>query len=315
MKKILFLWLLSYIYTIADATIFVYHRFGDDRYPSTNTSIEQLRKDFDYIKNNGYKVVPLSKVVELIQNNQTIPDKWVVITIDDNYKSFYANGLKVFKEYGYPFTLFVYIKATEEKYGDFMTWDMVKEASQYGEIELHSYAHPKLTSLTKEAILADTQKAVEIFEKRMGKKPRFYAYPYGSYNKKVQEYLKSFGLEAILNQTAGATSKDSDPYDLFRVPLVGKSNISGGLRYSVLDVEWIEPIEFPKDGVLRKVKAKVNKDIKTIKLFVTDYGWMENVKVNDGIVDVDLNVPLNTTRSRVTLGTTYYKTSSQILIK
>ncbi|MGE4455514.1 MAG: polysaccharide deacetylase family protein [Arcobacteraceae bacterium] len=315
MKKILFLWLLSYIYTIADATIFVYHRFGDDRYPSTNTSIEQLRKDFEYIKNNGYTVVPLSKVVELIQNNQEVPDKWVVITIDDNYKSFYTNGLKVFKEYGYPFTLFVYIKATEEKYGDFMTWDMLKEASKYGEIELHSYAHPKLTSLTKEAVLEDTQKAFEIFEKRMGKKPRFYAYPYGSYNKKVQEYLKGFGLEAILNQTAGATSKDSNPHDLFRVPLVGKSNISGGLRYSVLDVEWIEPLEFPKDGVLRKVKAKVDKDIKTIKLFITDHGWTENVKVNDGIVDVDLNIPLNITRSRVTLGTTYYKTSSQILIK
>mgnify|MGYP001014122039 CR=1 FL=1 len=111
MRKILFLWLLAYLYSIADATIFVYHRFGDDRHPSTNTSIEQLRKDFEYIKNNGYTVVPLSKVVELIQKKQEVPDKWVVITIDDNYKSFYANGLKVFKEYGYPFTLFVYIKA------------------------------------------------------------------------------------------------------------------------------------------------------------------------------------------------------------
>ena len=52
MRKILFLWFLFYAYSIADATIFVYHRFGDDRYPSTNTSMEQKRKDFENLKNN-----------------------------------------------------------------------------------------------------------------------------------------------------------------------------------------------------------------------------------------------------------------------
>lgn len=315
MKKILFFWLLMYVYSIADATIFVYHRFGDDRHPSTNTSIEQLRKDFDYIKNNGYKVVPLSKVVELIQNKQEVPDKWVVITIDDNYKSFYTNGLEVFKEYGYPFTLFVYVKATNDKYGDFMTWEMLKDVLPYGEVELHSYSHPRLTTLSKDAIIEDTKKSFEIFEKNMGYKPKFYAYPYGEYNQEVKNTIKSFGFKAILNQSSGGTSKESDVYDLFRVPLVGKSNLSAGLRYQVFDVEWIEPLEFPKNGILKRVKARVPSDVKKVKLFVTGENWIEDIDVVDGIVDVDLNIYLKNSRTRVILGTSYYNISNKILIK
>ncbi|QOG13268.1 polysaccharide deacetylase family protein [Arcobacter sp. FWKO B] len=304
-----------YVYSIADATIFVYHRFGDDRHPSTNTSLEQLRKDFEFLKNNNYHVVPLSAVVDKIKKNEDIPDKWVVLTIDDAYKSFYENGLAIFKEYGYHFTLFVYVKATDHKYGDFMTWDMLKNVLPYGDVEFHSYNHPRLTTLSKEDIIKDTKIGMEIFQANMGYKPKFYAYPYGSYNQKVKDAIKSFGFEGILNQTSGGTNLKSDVYDLFRVPLVGTSNISAGLRYRVFDVQWIEPLEFPKDGILKKVRAKVPKDVAKVKLFVTGNQWIENIEVKDGIVDVDLNIHLQNSRTRVILGTTYHHISNKILIK
>jgi hypothetical protein len=41
----------------ADAHIFIYHRFNDSRYPTTNTTLEELRKEFDYFKKNGYEVI------------------------------------------------------------------------------------------------------------------------------------------------------------------------------------------------------------------------------------------------------------------
>ncbi|MCK9338355.1 MAG: polysaccharide deacetylase family protein, partial [Arcobacteraceae bacterium] len=202
MRKTLFILLFLYIYSLADATIFVYHRFGDDKHPSTNTSLTQLKNDFEYFRKNNYEVVPLSTLVKTIQDGKEVPTNWVVLTIDDAYKSFYTNGLEIFKEYGYPFTLFVYVKATDQKYGDFMTWDMLKDVLPYGEVELHSYSHPRLTNLTIEQIKADTQKSYEIFEKKMGYKPKFYAYPYGEYNDNVKEAIKDSGFEAILNQSS-----------------------------------------------------------------------------------------------------------------
>jgi len=44
---------------MSDGHIFVYHRFDDTRYPTTNTSTKELRREFNYFKNNNYKVVPL----------------------------------------------------------------------------------------------------------------------------------------------------------------------------------------------------------------------------------------------------------------
>lgn len=59
-------------------------------------------------------MVPLEKIIEKLKRKETIPSNWVALTIDDAYKSFYTQGLPLFKEYNYPFTLYVYVKATQK---------------------------------------------------------------------------------------------------------------------------------------------------------------------------------------------------------
>ena len=49
----------SYFYLNADAHIFVYHRFGDDKHQSTNTTIKELEKEL-------YPQI----LTELINNNK-----------------------------------------------------------------------------------------------------------------------------------------------------------------------------------------------------------------------------------------------------
>ena len=40
-------------FALADAHIFNYHRFDDDRHPSTNISSKNLREQFEYFKEKG----------------------------------------------------------------------------------------------------------------------------------------------------------------------------------------------------------------------------------------------------------------------
>ena len=312
--KNLFLLLLFSIYLFADAKIFVYHRFGDARHESTNTSINELRKNFEYFKNNGYKVVKLEEIFEKVKNKEEVPSTWVAFTIDDAYKSFYQNGLKVFKEYNYPFTLFVYVKATNDKYGDFMSWDQIKEASKYGSIELHSYNHKSLVKLSDEEIIEDTKKAIDIFEKNMGYKAKYYTYPYGEYNERTKEVLKTFGFEAIINQNNGSVNQNSDIFDINRVALVGKVNLKEKLKYKTLEANWILPQEYPKDGILKDIKVQIDPSIKNAKIFVSTYGW-QDVKVNNGIIELKFNKKLNLARNRVAVSTDYYTISNKLLIK
>ena len=100
--RYLFFIIISFSYLWANAHIFVYHRFVDDRYPSANTSKEELIKQFEYFKQNNYQVVPLEKIIEKLKKNEDIPSKWLALTIDDAYKSFYEHGLEIFKQYNYP---------------------------------------------------------------------------------------------------------------------------------------------------------------------------------------------------------------------
>lgn len=305
---------LSYLYLNANAHIFVYHRFGDSKHESTNTSLQELEKEFEYFKANNYKVVTVSKIVEKLKNKEEIPDNWVAFTIDDAYKSFYQNGLELFKKYNYPFTLFVYVEATQKKYPDFMTWDEIKEASKYGEIELHSYSHKQLVKLTNEEIIKDTNLALEIFEKNLGFKPKAYSYPYGEYDERVKNEIKNFGFEYIMNQNNGSVNEKSDLFDLNRIALVGKINLEEKIKYKTLEANWIEPQVYPKDGILKHIKVEVNKDIKNAKLFISTYGW-QDIKVKNGIIDIKLDKKLNLNRNRIAISTDYYTISNKLLIK
>ncbi|MEA2049624.1 MAG: polysaccharide deacetylase family protein [Campylobacterota bacterium] len=313
--RYIFLFIISFSLSFANAHIFVYHRFDDTRHKSADTSTKQLIEQFEYFKKNNYHVVPLEDILTKLEKKEKIPKNWVALTIDDAYKSFYENGLKVFKKYNYPFSLFVYVKASDKRYGDFMRWEQIKEASKYGSIGLHSYSHPRLQNLSTQEIVNDTQKAYDIFEKKLGFKPTIYAYPYGEYTQNVTNTLKkNFDFRAILNQNTSSITSKTDIFDIPRIALVGDVNLKHKLRYKSFDVKWEEPLIFPKDGILRKIKATVPNNMKRLKLYITGEGWSD-VKVNNGIVDIDLNLYLKRARTRIMLGPDVFTISNNIINK
>ena len=313
MKYFLLLFIFSF-YLQANGNIFVYHRFGDERHQSTNTTLQELEKEFEYFKTNNYKVVTVSQIAQKIRNGEDIPENWVAFSIDDAYKSFYTNALNIFKKYNYPFTLFVYVESTQKKYPDFMSWEEIKETSKYGEIALHSYGHKHLTKLSNEEIFDDTKKAYDMFVEKLGFKPLGYTYPFGEYDERVKDVIKKFDFEYIANQNNGSVNSKSDIFDINRVALVGDVNLKEKLKYKTLEANWIEPKEYPKDGILKHVKVQVDPSIKNAKLFISTYGW-QDIKVKNGIIDVKLNKKLNLNRNRVAISTDYYTISNKLLIK
>jgi len=112
--------------------ILLYHRFDDERYPTTSVSIEDFEEQMEYLRREGYRVVPLSELVEAILTGRKIPPKTVAIT----------KAYRVLRRFGYPFTVFLYMEAVG-RYPDFLTLEDLKELESYGKVEFenHSYAH------------------------------------------------------------------------------------------------------------------------------------------------------------------------------
>lgn len=305
-----FLYLLpNYIW--GDAHIFLMHRFDDSRYPSTNVSTDKLREDFQYLKENGYRVVSMEYLIKHLHE-----DKLVSFAIDDGYKSFYQNGLKLFKEFNYPFTLFIYTEAIDMGYPDFMSWEELKWTSKFGEIAIHSHKHPHLTHLDPISVMKDTQKAIESFKREMGEPPKYYAYPYGEYDVDSREIIEAFGFDAIFNQSMGAVSIESDLHNLNRIALLGDYNIKTKLNIDFLKTEWIKPLSYPVDGRLKRVVVKVPEDLKRVQLYVSGNSWID-VNVNRGVVDYSFQKPINLSlrQTRIFIKTFDNRWGSTLLVK
>ena len=51
------------------AIVFMYHRFGDGRHPTTNIAIEQFEAHLQEIASGGYRVMPLDEIVKLVKTH------------------------------------------------------------------------------------------------------------------------------------------------------------------------------------------------------------------------------------------------------
>lgn len=312
MRKLLLLTLLP-LYLWADAHLFVFHRFGDTKHASTNTSIATLRAEFEFLKKNDYEVISLKRLHDALQKGEEISDKWVVLTIDDSFKSFYENGFPLFKEYHYPFTLFVYVQATVNNYGDFMSWEEIKEVSKYGELGFHSYGHPHLVSMSNQGIYQDTKKGLDIMQKELGYTPKYYAYPYGEYDARVRSEIERFNFDLIINQNAGAVDKHSDIHDLDRTALTGENTLKVKLRSRTLPTEWIYPKAWPENGKISTLKAILPKEVKKIEYYISGYGW-EALPLDNGKLSAKIDKKLKMNRTRIFLKSGN-RQSSIILVK
>ena len=298
--RYLFLLCVSFFYLFADTHVLLYHRFNDDRYPSTSISSEKLKEQFKYLKDNNYTIVKLDQIIKKLEKKEQIPSKWIAITIDDSYKSFYEHGFEIFKEFNYPFTMFVYVEGTNNKYPDFMNWEEIKGISKFGQIEYHSYAHPSMAKIDKKTLEDDFEKGLKLFEKNLGTKPQYFSYPYGEMNDYSEELIKKYNFRAIFNQNNGAVNEKSDIYNIDRLAIVGDVNLKNLLASRYLKVDWEEPKIYPKDNILKYVKAKVDTNKTKVKLYISGIGWLD-VDIKDGKVDENINATLKNNRTRVIL--------------
>lgn len=299
-RLFLFLLLLS-PYLFSDGHIFVYHRFDDSRYPTTNTSTSELRREFEYFKQNNYQVLPLIDIVEKIKANEKVPDKWVALTIDDGFKTFYTNGLPIFKEYGYPFTLFIAVMYTEKKYRDYVSWEQLKEISKYGSVEFHTYGHGHYGQMSDEAIKADMDKGLALMKTHLNYDPNLFVYAYGEYDDRVKKVVDQYNFKAVFNQNIGAVNGEcTDAYDIDRSALVGQAPFKLYLNFKELcGVTFQSPLTYPHDKVVKTVEVTLDDhNITDAEIFISNNGW-NRVKVKEGKIVYHANKRVKLDRIKI----------------
>ena len=193
------------------ATVIMYHRFGEGRYPSTNISMEQFEEHLVLLTNGNYTILPLLEIVETLKSGQLLPDRTVGISIDDAYLSVYENAWPLLKAAGLPFTIFVATSPVDRNLAGYMSWDQLRELKAAGVTDWLTNAHPSTYAhLSVERVQEEIDTSNQIFLNELGERPELFAYPYGEYSRFVIDAIKDAGFTAAFGQNSGIMHTDED---------------------------------------------------------------------------------------------------------
>ena len=299
------------------ATVFIYHRFGDQRYPSTNTPLDEFRAHLDTLRQGNYQVLPLGEIVVRLRDGRPLPERCVAISVDDAFRSFLSGAMPLLREYGYPATVFV---NTGEMNGpDYLSWEELRRLAAEGvEIGNHSAAHGYLLErragesrpLWQQRVKEEIRRAQEELTTRLGVTPRLFAYPYGEFSVELQEIVSGLGFLAAFGQQSGAIVRGQDLFTLPRFPAGGSYAARGEfrerLRFRALPLQVLAPADTlvtSNPPLWRIALGNGQIDPRTLRCYVPGQPPAPVVSVDAaaGIYEIKAVAPLTGRRSKYTL--------------
>lgn len=155
-------------------------------------------------------------------------DDTLAITFDDGMRSVFENALPVLRANGVPAHLFLATDAIESDQPwphqppgatplPMMTWDEVEALAAGGfAIENHTVSHPDLRTLDDGAIDDELARANETIASRLGRWPRYFAYPFGWYDDRVRQRVRDV-FDGTVTTELGTLRDGEDPTILPRL--------------------------------------------------------------------------------------------------
>ena len=265
----------------------MYHRFEENKYPSTNIKINNFKKQLEIIENSGIEFVnPKNFEISLKENKKK---RKILLTIDDAFLSFYENAWPILKEKKIPFILFV--STREVGSFNYMNWEQIKNISNEDFVEIgnHSHSHEYLIDKNNETIKNDITTSINIFKKKLGRNSEFFSYPFGEYSLSFKNIIKSQGFKYAFGQHSGVIDETKNFYELPRFPINEKygelkrfSSLTETLPFKYKDITPAEKYLLNENNPPEvKIEFVENiKNLKSLKCYSNEGGRWRQSKIN-----------------------------------
>lgn len=216
----------------------------------------ELVSQFSWLKENGYRVVSFDDIIAAHAGKRPLPDKAVLLTFDDGYRSVYTRVYPLLKLFGFPAIVALsghWLDANDGgsvEYGgaqvpreDFVSWEQVREMQASGLVEIASHSfdmhrgvpgNPQgnlmpsavtylyangayETDAAHEArVRADLARNSALIKSRTGRAPRILMWPYGRDSGEAVRFARDAGMPYTFNLTPGGNRVDGDLARLHR---------------------------------------------------------------------------------------------------
>ena len=198
----------------------------DPTWASLNTSSDLLDTELAYLVNNNYHVITLDDLKKALTQDFSLPENPVILTFDDGYENFYTTAFPILKKYNLKATIFVITQGVENNKA-YLTWSQIEEMYKSGLITIgaHTQHHPNLPDLTNSLIEREIIGSRDDIKNHIGESPKWFAYPYGSYNNFAIDTVRSAGFEGAVSTIYSAIQNKERIYLLPRIMADGRFSI------------------------------------------------------------------------------------------
>lgn len=213
----------------ATVSILGYHDFRDRGGSPMIIAGPKFRQQMQAIKDSKIPVIPLSDVLAWKRGQKNIPEEAICITMDDGWEGVYKIAYPILKEFGYPFTIYLYKKYVNIG-GRSMTWQQIKEMMEHGcEVGSHTVSHDALTRKGRMSdeeyqlwLLGELKESKDFLETNLGIQVTTVAYPYGNHNELIEDLTLQVGYEAGITVNGSKVSFDQPNAKLARYIIHGE---------------------------------------------------------------------------------------------
>lgn len=208
--------------------VLMYHFFYDknEREPQDGNWIEinDFEQQIKYLSENDYYFPTWEEVEDYIDGKTELPEKSVVITVDDGDPSFFELGVPIIQKYNVKATSFV----VAYWYGD-----VAQNKENNISYQSHSYDMHKggsngkgvMLSWSYEKMVEDLKTSQEVLGGA-----NIFCYPFGQYNELDKKALKDTGFKLAFTTQGGRVKKGASKYELPRVRISGTTSIESFIK-------------------------------------------------------------------------------------
>ena len=209
--------------------VLLYHAVTDDPPPwidQFTVRPRQFLAQLDAIRDSGRTPLTATGLTEALAGRAPLPDRPVVITIDDGFADLPGFTAPALAERGLTATAYLTTGALS---GDpacllppapMMTLRQVKEVADCGlEIGAHTVTHPQLDTLSPALVLHELCSPKAVLEDLLGEPVPAFAYPHGYNSPRVRRLVREAGYSSATAVRNALSSTRDDPYRIARLML------------------------------------------------------------------------------------------------
>lgn len=206
--------------------VLYYHSISDAPVRSS-VSPSVFERQMEHLERRGYHVLALTEAVRRLAARASLPERSLVITLDDGFDDNYDHAFPILSRFGFTATVFLtasYIgtdRLPTLSRTDFvprpLSWEQVKEMHAHGiEFGSHTLTHPMLSQIPLAQARREIAESKRAIEARLGAPAPFFCYPRGDFNDAVRRIVEAEGYLGACTTLPGPNDWRTDLFALRR---------------------------------------------------------------------------------------------------